>query len=137
LKARPALASFSPHRPRASTSAPKSSRPRRVLCSARLDSQPDQRQVDSNLTRIRVDARPMVKIRVTVTVLPEDVYLAAQDGHLNSAARSAQARKFMVSCESPETWTIGQFANKIKDAFSKTYRGEYVENFIPQHPHHI
>jgi hypothetical protein len=66
----------------------------------------------------------MVKIRVTVTVLPEEVYLAAQDGHLPSAARSAQARKFMVPCESPEAWTIGQFANKIKDVYSKAYRGE-------------
>jgi hypothetical protein len=69
----------------------------------------------------------MVKIRVTVTVLPEDVYLAAQDGHITFAARSAQARKLMVSCEAPETWTIGQFANKIKDAYSKTYRGECVK----------
>jgi hypothetical protein len=78
----------------------------------------------------------MVKIRVTVTVVPEDVYLAAQDGHLTYAARSPQARRFMVSCESPETWTIGQFANKIKDAYSMTYRGGYVGSFISQLPHH-
>jgi hypothetical protein len=79
----------------------------------------------------------MVKIRVTVTVVPEDVYIATQDGHLTSAARSAQARRFMVPCESPETWTIGQFANKIKDAYSKTYRGGYVKSLVPQIPHLI
>lgn len=71
----------------------------------------------------------MVKIRVTVTVLPENVYLAAQDGQLSAAARSAQARKFMVPCEAPEAWTIGQFANRIRDVFYKTYRGEYVSAF--------
>jgi hypothetical protein len=65
----------------------------------------------------------MVKIRVTVTVVPEDVYLAAQ--HLPSAVPSPRTRKIPVTCESPETWTIGQFANKIKDAYSKTY-GRYA-----------
>ena len=66
----------------------------------------------------------MVRLRVTVTVLPEDVYLAPQDAHLAPGARSVQARRFMVVCESQEAWTIGQFANKIKDTYSKTYKGE-------------
>jgi hypothetical protein len=73
-------------------------------------------------------AGPMVKIRVTVTVIPEDVYLAAQ--HLTSAVRSSRTRKIPVTCESPETWTIGQFANKIKDAYSKTY-GRYAGSLKP------
>ena len=66
----------------------------------------------------------MVRIRVTVTVVPENVYFAGQDALLNSAARSVAVRKLQVACESPETWTIGQFVNKIKDAYNKTYRGE-------------
>ena len=68
----------------------------------------------------------MVKIRVTVTVVPENIYFAAQDAPLTFVARSAPLRKLPVACESPKTWTIGQFVNKVKDAFSKTYRGEYV-----------
>jgi hypothetical protein len=73
----------------------------------------------------------MVKIRVTVTVVPEDVYLAAQ--RPTSAVPSSRARKIPVTCESPETWTIGQFANKIKDAYSKTY-GRYARSLILQSP---
>jgi hypothetical protein len=76
-------------------------------------------------------AGPMVKIRVTVTVIPEDVYLAAQ--HLTSAVPSSRTRKIPVTCESPETWTIGQFANKIKDAYSKTY-GRYARSLALQTP---
>ena len=78
-----------------------------------------------------IDARRMVKIRVTVTVVPEDVYLAAQT--LTSAVPSRRTRKIPVTCESPETWTIGQFANKIKDAYRKTY-GRYAKILIRQIP---
>ena len=41
-----------------------------------------------------------------------------------------------MTCESPETWTIGQFANKIKDAYSKTY-GRYARSLILQTRSHL
>ena len=122
------MASFPPHLSR--VRAVVNSTPRRDLLAAHLWSW----RLSTRSLPTGNYAGPMVKIRVTVTVVPEDVYLAAQ--HLTSAVPSPRARKILVTCESPETWTIGQFANKIKDAYNKTY-GRYARSLILQTQSHV